>query len=63
MASNDIVRARIDRHIREEPTNVLAEMGMSASDPIRMLLTRIAAGRALPFDINRAQRPSDTERP
>jgi DNA-damage-inducible protein J len=61
MASADVVRARIDGHIKEEATNVLAEMGLSVSDAIRMLLTRIAADKALPFDINRAQPPSDTK--
>ena len=53
MASTDVVRARIDGHIKEEATNVLAEMGLSVSDAIRMLLTRIAADKALPFDVNR----------
>lgn len=53
--SNDVVRARIDGHVKEEATNVLAGMGLSVSDAIRMLLTRIAADKALPFDINRVQ--------
>jgi len=30
-------------------------MGLSVSDAIRMLLTSIAADKALPFDINRVQ--------
>lgn len=54
-SSSDVVRARIDEHIKEEATNVLAGMGLSVSDAIRVLLTRIAADKALPFDINRAQ--------
>ena len=54
MASADIVRARIDGHIKEEATNVLAQMGLSVSDTIRMLLTRVAADKALPFDVNGA---------
>jgi len=54
MASTDVVRARIDGHIKEEATNVLAQMGLSVSDAIRMLLTRVAADKALPFDVNRA---------
>lgn len=58
--SSDVVRARIDGHIKEEATNVLAGMGLSVSDAIRMLLTRIAADKALPFDINGVQRQSDT---
>ena len=60
MASNDVVRARIDGQIKEAATVVLAEMGLSISDAIRMLLTRIAADKALPFDINRVS--SDTDR-
>ena len=42
MANTDIICARIDRHIKEEATNVLAKMGLFVSDAIRMLLTRIA---------------------
>lgn len=61
--SSDVVRARIDVHIKEEATNVLAEMGLSVSDAIRVLLTRIAADKALPFDINRVQPQRDTKRP
>lgn len=61
MASTDVVRARIDGHIKEEATNVLAEMGLSVSDAIRMLLTRIAADKALPFDVNRVL-PLDSDR-
>jgi DNA-damage-inducible protein J len=53
--SSDVVRARIDGHIKEEATSVLAGMGLSVSDAIRVLLTRIAADKALPFDINRVQ--------
>jgi DNA-damage-inducible protein J len=58
----DVVRARIDGHIKEEATNVLAGMGLSVSDAIRILLTRIAADKALPFDINRVQTKYDTEK-
>lgn len=63
MTSSDVVRARIDGHIKEEATNVLAGMGLSVSDAIRMLLTRIAADKALPFDINRAKPQSDAKMP
>lgn len=60
MASSDIVRARIDGHIKEEASNVLAGMGLSVSDAIRVLLTRIAADKALPFNINRDNPQSET---
>ena len=62
MANTDIVRARIDRHIKEEATNVLSKMGLSVSDAIRMLLTRIAADKALPFDVNRAVAQPDRKK-
>jgi DNA-damage-inducible protein J len=63
MASTDVVRARIDGHIKEEATNVLAQMGLSVSDAIRMLLTRVAADKALPFDVNRATIQPDRKKP
>lgn len=63
MGSSDVVRARIDGHIKVVATNVLAGMGLSVSNVIRMLLTRIAADKALPFDINPGQPQSDTKKP
>lgn len=55
MISSDVVRARIDGHVKAEAKNVLAEMGLSLSDAIRILLTRIAVDKAIPFDINRTK--------
>ncbi|EEH13720.1 addiction module antitoxin, RelB/DinJ family protein [Brucella ceti str. Cudo] len=62
-SSNDVVRARIDGHIKEEATNVLSGMGLSVSDAIRILLTRIATDKALPFDINRVQAQPSIKKP
>lgn len=50
MPTHTIVRARIDKHIKEEASTVLAAMGLTVSDAFRMLLTRIAREKALPFD-------------
>ena len=50
MATNPIVQARIDSEIKEEATTVLAAMGLTVSDAVRMLLTRIAREKALPFE-------------
>ena len=50
MAANTVVRARIDERIKEEATVVLASMGLTVSDAFRMMLTRIAAEKALPFE-------------
>lgn len=50
MRSNAIVRARINEQTKEEATIVLAAMGLTVSDAFRMLLTRIAKEKALPFE-------------
>lgn len=50
MATNTVVRARIDEHTKEEASAVLASMGLTVSDAFRMLLTRVAQEKALPFE-------------
>ncbi|MCP4409046.1 MAG: type II toxin-antitoxin system RelB/DinJ family antitoxin [Gammaproteobacteria bacterium] len=50
MPTNAVVRARIDEQIKEEATAVLASMGLTVSDAFRMLLTRVAREKALPFE-------------
>ena len=50
MPSNTVVRARIDGQIKEEAAAVLDAIGLTVSDAFRMLLTRIAKERALPFE-------------
>jgi DNA-damage-inducible protein J len=50
MAANSVVRARVDEHIKDEATAVLAAMGLTLSDACRMLVTRIAREKALPFE-------------
>lgn len=50
MSENAVVRARIDEHIKEEATAVLAAMGLTVSDAFRILLTRVAREKALPFE-------------
>ena len=50
MPANAVVRARIDEQIKEEATVVLASMGMTDSEAFRLLLTRIAKEKALPFE-------------
>ena len=50
MAQNEIVRSRIDGHIKEQAATVLAAMGLTVSDAFRMMLTRVAVEKALPFE-------------
>jgi DNA-damage-inducible protein J len=51
MASDTVVRARIDGRVKDRAAKVLADMGLSVSDAIRLLLIRVAAEKALPFEI------------
>ncbi len=50
MPANAVVRARIDEQIKEEAATVLATMGLTVSDAFRIMLTRIAKEKALPFE-------------
>ena len=50
MTENAVVRARIDEATKEQAAAVLAAMGLSISDAVRLLLRRVAADRALPFE-------------
>ena len=50
MSDNSVVRARIDEHIKDEATAVLKAMGLTVSDAFRMMMTRIAREKALPFE-------------
>ena len=49
MAANDYVRARIDPAIKNEAATVLAGLGLTVSDACRMMLTKIAKEKRLPF--------------
>lgn len=51
MTASTVVRARIDENVKEEASAVLAAMGLSVSDAMRMLLTRVARERALPIEL------------
>ena len=50
MPANHLVQARIDGAIKEEAAAVLAAMGLTVSDAVRLLLTKIAQEKALPFE-------------
>lgn len=50
MTANAVVRARIDEHVKEEASIVLASMGLTVSDAFRIMMTRIAREKALPFE-------------
>ena len=50
MPANNVVLTEIDPAITEEAASVLAPLGLTVSDACRMLLTRIAHDKCLPFD-------------
>ena len=49
MPANKLVQARIDGAVKEEAAAVLAAMGLTVSDAVRLLLTRVAHDKTLPF--------------
>ncbi|HEY9139837.1 MAG TPA: type II toxin-antitoxin system RelB/DinJ family antitoxin [Bryobacteraceae bacterium] len=46
-----MVHIRIDQRVKDRATRTLATMGLSVSDAVRMLLVRVAAEKALPFEV------------
>ncbi len=50
-AATEMVHVRIDRRVKERASKTLAAMGLSVSDAVRVLLTRVAAEKALPFEV------------
>jgi len=50
MAANALVQTRINGIVKEEAAAVLATMGLTVSDAVRMMLTRVARDKALPFE-------------
>ena len=51
MASTAFVRARIDETLKDEAAAVLADMGLTVSDVVRIVLTKVARDKALPFEM------------
>jgi DNA-damage-inducible protein J len=46
-----MVHVRINKRIKTQAAKTLAAMGLSVSDAVRVLLTRVAAEKALPFEV------------
>jgi DNA-damage-inducible protein J len=51
MPTTEMVHVRVDKRIKSKAAKTLASMGLSVSDAVRVLLTRVAAEKALPFDV------------
>jgi DNA-damage-inducible protein J len=50
MVANALVQARINAEIKDEAATVLASMGLSISDAVRLMLTKVAHDKMLPFE-------------
>ena len=46
-----MVHIRVEKRIKAQAAKTLAAMGLSVSDAVRVLLTRVAVEKALPFAI------------
>jgi len=51
MPTNIVVRARINEGLKVEAAAVLASIGLSVSDAIRLMLMRVVAEKAMPFEV------------
>ena len=51
MPANALVQTRIDAEIRDRASAVLEGLGLTVSDAVRILLTRIANEGALPLEL------------
>lgn len=50
LVANALVQTRIDPALKEEAAAVLAAMGLTVSEAVRLMLTRVAREGALPFE-------------
>ena len=50
MAANALVQTRISEELKAEAAAILAAMGLTVSDAVRMMLVRVAHDGSLPFE-------------
>lgn len=46
------VHVRLDARLKEDAVSTLESMGLTLSDAVRLLLVRVVAEQALPFDVS-----------
>jgi len=51
MAATEMVHVRVEKRVKAQAAKTLAAMGLSVSDAVRVLLTRVAVEKALPFEV------------
>jgi DNA-damage-inducible protein J len=50
ITADRVIQTRINGKVKDEAATVLAAIGLTVSDAVRLMLTRIAQDKALPFD-------------
>ncbi|ALE02877.1 type II toxin-antitoxin system RelB/DinJ family antitoxin [Bartonella ancashensis] len=51
MSSTEIVRARVDENLKKEASTILATMGLTISDFVRIGLAKVVSEQGLPFEM------------
>lgn len=46
-----MVHIRVDEKVKTKASKALAAMGLTVSDAVRLLLTRVATEKAMPFEV------------
>ena len=51
MSKTEMIRARVDSQLKADAEAVLHELGLTASDAIRLFYKQLAMRKGLPFDV------------
>jgi DNA-damage-inducible protein J len=51
MAATAMIHVRVDEKMKARAEKALSAMGLSVSDAVRVLLTRVAVEKAIPFEV------------
>ena len=51
MANTTMLHVRVDEELKTQASEALAAMGLSVSDAVRILLTRVANDQAFPLEL------------
>jgi DNA-damage-inducible protein J len=50
--ATQMVHIRVDEKVKTKAAKALTAMGLTVSDAVRMMLTRVASEQAMPFDVH-----------
>jgi len=51
MPQTQVVQARVDGAVKAQATAALADMGLTVSDAVRILLTKVAREKTMPLEL------------